>query len=198
MGIRFACHLCDRPLNIKNDLAGKVGVCPHCRGRIRIPLTDADKSEAHDQESGSVSAVLAQSSGDLKPTAAASSDSGVQWYVRPPSGGQFGPASETMLQQWIQENRITAASLVWREGWSQWRSAVEALPQLKLPAAAPTTAATASRQNHLQIHTSAASSRGGTSLSRQADRRDKRSQLVISLVGVSVLLLLALTYMLLF
>ena len=53
-----------------------------------------------------------------------------QWYVRPPAGGQYGPASGAVLRTWIAENRITGSTLIWRDGWSQWRSARETLPEL--------------------------------------------------------------------
>ncbi|HBV61746.1 MAG TPA: hypothetical protein DEF45_01870, partial [Rhodopirellula sp.] len=44
MGVRFACHVCQKQLNIKRDLAGRRGVCPHCQSRFRIPLEDAEQS----------------------------------------------------------------------------------------------------------------------------------------------------------
>lgn len=52
------------------------------------------------------------------------------WYVRPPSGGQYGPAEGDVMRQWVQEGRVTADSLVWQEGWDEWRSAVEIFPQI--------------------------------------------------------------------
>lgn len=52
------------------------------------------------------------------------------WYVRPRSGGQFGPAPGDIFRQWIAQRRVTADSLVWRDGWSEWRLAAEVLPQL--------------------------------------------------------------------
>lgn len=51
-----------------------------------------------------------------------------QWYVRPPSGGQYGPASGTIFKQWLGENRVTGDSLVWRDGWTDWQVASAALP----------------------------------------------------------------------
>ncbi len=59
------------------------------------------------------------------------------WYVRPPSGNQYGPASTELLRQWIGEGRVAATSLLWRDGWPQWRTAVEVLPELadRLPGA---------------------------------------------------------------
>lgn len=56
------------------------------------------------------------------------------WYVRPPSGGQFGPAPADTMRAWLADGRVTANSLVWRSGWPQWQSALAAFPQL---AAAP-------------------------------------------------------------
>ena len=53
------------------------------------------------------------------------------WYVRPPSGGQFGPASSSVMRGWLQEGRISADSLVWREGWRDWQEAIGVFPQLR-------------------------------------------------------------------
>jgi hypothetical protein len=47
------------------------------------------------------------------------------WYVRPAAGGQFGPADDTLVQQWAAEGRIGADAYVWRSGWPDWRRAVE-------------------------------------------------------------------------
>ncbi|MEA1952132.1 MAG: GYF domain-containing protein [Planctomycetota bacterium] len=54
------------------------------------------------------------------------------WYVRPPSGGQFGPAGGDVMRQWIKDGRVTADSLVWREGWQDWVEAVTVFPRLAL------------------------------------------------------------------
>lgn len=53
-----------------------------------------------------------------------------QWYVRPPSGGQYGPADSKLLAQWIAENRVTADSLIWFDGLTQWTAATALLPEL--------------------------------------------------------------------
>lgn len=42
------------------------------------------------------------------------------WYVRPASGGQFGPAPSAVLWQWLLEGRVDVDALVWREDWPQW------------------------------------------------------------------------------
>jgi hypothetical protein len=166
MGIRFACHACAKSLNIKNELAGKRGVCPQCGTKFRIPSTDAPQSipleliespavqtppelspvareafseqatapepaarveQSVDQPKATVST---ETIPNAKVTAASLLDDPVAvWYVRPPSGGQYGPASGDMLRNWIQEARVTGTSLIWRDGWAQWRSASEVLSE---------------------------------------------------------------------
>ena len=53
------------------------------------------------------------------------------WYVRPPSGGQFGPASAELMRSWLAEGRVSADSLVWREGWRDWLEAGTVFPKLR-------------------------------------------------------------------
>lgn len=59
------------------------------------------------------------------------------WYVRPPSGGQYGPARGNIMRKWITEGRVSADSLVWREGWDDWIAANEAFPSLGSVATPP-------------------------------------------------------------
>jgi len=56
------------------------------------------------------------------------------WYVRPPSGGQYGPAKPNIMRQWLAEGRVTGDSLVWREGWTDWKLASATFPSLGAPA----------------------------------------------------------------
>ena len=70
------------------------------------------------------------------------------WYVRPPSGGQFGPAVGDVMRRWLAEGRVSADSMVWREGWADWRNAGATFPSLgggsaAVPAAAPVASAMA-------------------------------------------------------
>ncbi len=53
------------------------------------------------------------------------------WYVRPPSGGQFGPASGELMRTWLSEGRVGVESLVWREGWRDWQEAGKVFPKLR-------------------------------------------------------------------
>jgi len=65
-----------------------------------------------------------------KPLVDPLSDPDVAWYVRPPAGGQYGPAAPEVIRVWIAEGRITPDTLVWREGWRDWREAREVFPSL--------------------------------------------------------------------
>lgn len=53
------------------------------------------------------------------------------WYVRPSSGGQFGPADGPTLSQWISEGRVADSAMLWRDGWPEWRIARSVLPSQK-------------------------------------------------------------------
>ncbi len=53
-----------------------------------------------------------------------------KWYVRPPSGGQFGPADADLMEKWIDEGRVTGDSFVWREGWEDWKIAADIFTEL--------------------------------------------------------------------
>ncbi len=130
MGIRFACHVCAHRLNIKSELAGRRGVCPSCSSRFRIPLEDAEKSTPIEEQTKSDPVAVTD-----PPVTILDDDDQSNWYVRPPSGGQYGPATTELLKQWIEEGRVAATALLWRDGWPQWRDASEALPELiaKLP-----------------------------------------------------------------
>jgi GYF domain 2 len=231
MGIRFRCHLCESPLNVKSELASKRGVCPKCHGKFRIPASSQDysielstsafvgsshgeppsvsvqttlnqphvaiKHSSLDKSTESVSRVKSAEksdrshgvtaggphgrlskgeSGQVKNEAAiqveakASSEtttnsgrivdidgqtsvkrSGVSqagssaileadigpfleksqelvveepfYFVRPPSGGEYGPASKSVLEDWIAQKRVTPDSLICRLGESDWLKA---------------------------------------------------------------------------
>ncbi len=131
------------------------------------------------------------------------------WYVRPSSGGQFGPAEADLMRTWLEEGRITGDSFVWREDWEDWVPASEVFAEL--PAAAEGTGpGEASKQPPQQAPTIeprrapeadskqpaselvppigilAEPSRLRTSAQRRARRR--RVNLVVALIVVVVLL----------
>lgn len=162
MGIRFACFECKKPLHIKTELAGKRGVCPQCGTRFRIPDHDTDyaipiadqdagqdappdvstpaaraaNAASHASAATSVGAVKAAESTTAMPSLL--NDPNATWYVRPPSGGQYGPATGEILRQWIGEGRLTPTTLIWRDGWAQWRAANEALVEFGATPKSPT------------------------------------------------------------
>ena len=51
-------------------------------------------------------------------------------YSLPARSRKYGPAPGDMMRTWLSEGRISAESLVWREGWSVWRPAISVFPQL--------------------------------------------------------------------
>jgi hypothetical protein len=59
------------------------------------------------------------------------------WYVRPPTGGQYGPATSDLMRAWIADGRVSADSLVWREGWRDWQVGSDVFAQLKPDEAVP-------------------------------------------------------------
>lgn len=119
------------------------------------------------------------------------------WYVRPATGGQYGPADNKAFSQWLHEHRIGRDALVWRDGWSEWRSAATVFEdyfdqQPTVPVPSPT------QQDHIEF----APNRGGDaaenlaesqSLSernRLARKRKRRRNYVISIAVLAVLMLI--------
>jgi hypothetical protein len=58
------------------------------------------------------------------------------WYTCTPTGDRYGPVSGEVLNKWLGEGRVSAKSLVWREGWAEWQRASTVFPSLN-PNAAP-------------------------------------------------------------
>lgn len=52
-----------------------------------------------------------------------------RWFIRPPSGGQYGPATTSQLVDWIAERRVTHDSFLWRDGLETWQTAIELIPE---------------------------------------------------------------------
>ncbi len=162
MGIRFYCEHCEKRLNVKSFLAGKKGLCPHCGGRIRIPLESRVEATAKNQSAVKSGVGLGEDRADAEqesdadvewsaipnvdqlpqlPTVAAAeataANGGVVWYVSPPGGGQYGPASRETVEEWIAEGRVTAETLVWCDGWDEWEVAARHFVQFQFEDAEP-------------------------------------------------------------
>ncbi len=52
------------------------------------------------------------------------------WYVRPAAGGQYGPATAEIMKTWLDEGRVSDDSMVWREGWDNWKNAADVFEQI--------------------------------------------------------------------
>ncbi|MEX2120783.1 MAG: GYF domain-containing protein [Pirellulales bacterium] len=176
MGIRFNCRHCGRQLNVKSSLAGKRGRCPHCQQAIEIPAVDqaaaatgaaatapgeqtAGDQAAGERAAGTVveapapqahKAGAVPAPGDAATPDAINEAPHLRWYLLPAGGtGQYGPASAEAFRAWIDEGRVAADSLVWREDWPDWRSAGAVFGlagggrDSGLPAAGPSTTAAA-------------------------------------------------------
>jgi hypothetical protein len=159
MGIKFHCPN-GHKLNVKAFLAGKRGVCPKCGTKFRIPTesepgldSDLDEEDAagssisRSNGSGAATATAAAVHSPAAPavaTAPVAAPTGrgtdtdpieenpaAIWYVRPPTGGQYGPARGDIMRRWLSEGRVSSDSLVWREGWTDWQNAGKTFPVLE-------------------------------------------------------------------
>lgn len=105
----------------------------------QLPPSDADNQSADRPDwSGEK---LAVPTAPLPPTTSsrgAISEAGnAVWYVRHPDGGQYGPAEPTIMQRWLSEGRVGADSMVWHQGWADWKIAAEVFPELTTAGAGP-------------------------------------------------------------
>lgn len=154
MGIRFECLHCGHSLHVKDFLAGKRGICPHCQGRIEIPnrpgaesLADdmvATTIEIHDEPhfseatTASPTSVAAATAAPTLGDDPIAEDPQLNWYVLPAGSiTKFGPAPGELMRTWLNEGRVPADALVWREGWAQWRAAAGVFPRLTASANGP-------------------------------------------------------------
>jgi hypothetical protein len=153
MGIKFLCPN-GHKLHVKAFLSGKKAICPKCGVRVVVPAdgqqVDDSPLSADSDDSQATAQSEARSGGDSKADDAASPKVApaaltdpiddaptAVWYVRPATGGQFGPASGEIMRGWIAEGRVGASSLVWRAGWQEWRAASAIFPQLSSLLASP-------------------------------------------------------------
>jgi GYF domain 2 len=153
MGIKFLCPQ-GHKLHVKSFLKGKRAICPKCGARVVVPsestagsdptesvFIQTDDSETLEEPlelpnppstQTAAPAAAASKPGDTltSPADPIDEEPSAVWYVRPATGGQFGPASGEIMRTWVDEGRVGAISLVWRAGWPEWRSAAATFPQL--------------------------------------------------------------------
>lgn len=106
------------------------------------------------------------------------------WYVRPPSGGQYGPARGEVMRKWMTEGRVSRDSLIWREGWNDWQLAGQVFPTSGLVAPPPPPPNAS--------NTAYAPSSPLPITSRALHQRRQRTSQTLALITVSVLLVLGL------
>jgi hypothetical protein len=130
-------------------------------------------------------------------------DDDATWYVRPPTGGQYGPAGTMMLREWIDQGRVTASSLLWRDGWPQWRTASESLPEFAEtlshseapPSTLPSTPARTSAKA-ASIETVSTTFAGDANLGTERRQTQlRRTMFMATLVGLMVGLVAILAYL---
>lgn len=123
-----------------------------------------------------------------------------KWFVRPPSGGQFGPAPSQMIMNWIAESRVTADSFLWRDGLAQWQLASELVPELfvaEKPAIAPLPSDRIGQTNEMALSGSP-TIRSGAVLKKRIQKRRQQVTTVILLATISLILLSILIFVLVF
>ncbi|MDO4569476.1 MAG: DUF4339 domain-containing protein [Planctomycetia bacterium] len=52
------------------------------------------------------------------------------WYVTAPAGGQLGPLTPTAVKTMLAQRKIEKDTLVWREGWTDWKKGAEVFESL--------------------------------------------------------------------
>ena len=120
------------------------------------------------------------------------------WYVRSTSGNQFGPAKGELFRTWIQEGRVGTDSLVWQEGWGDWKQAGEIFPQLAGPPEQEAGLASAGGLNdftNLGIGNTGpgeATSQNGTTTRRLSSRSRSTNwtPVIVSFLGVASVILI--------
>lgn len=194
MGIRFRCPN-GHKLNVKSFLAGKRGICPHCGVKVEIPDPATAAARRRSPVTTVPAAGVAAESASAGPPAVKNGShlhlprpAGVDpigeaphavWFVRPPTGGQFGPASGDVMRTWVLEGRVTADSLVWREGWSDWQPAGPLFPGIA--SVAPSTPVASAPQIVIENHRAALPPR----------RQNRNDLLLVVILLIACLLLFA-------
>ncbi len=134
-----------------------------------------------------------------------------KWFVRPPSGGQFGPAPSQLLVSWIAESRVSGDSFLWRDGLAQWQLASELLPELfvnekpgmailPLPGLnenSNTDRSEANKNSEICL-VGSSSLRSGAVRKKRLQKRRQQLTMIILLASISLILLSILIFVLIF
>lgn len=111
----------------------------------------------------------------------------VVWYVRPASGGQFGPAGPDIVRTWLAEGRISVDTLVWREGWRDWQEASQVFPHLAAGRVESPLAGTSAGETTATT-TTASTTTGSRRIPRGRKSENARAIVIIVLIFVVLVL----------
>lgn len=138
MGIKFECPN-GHKLHVKSFLAGKKGLCPDCGVKLVIPGGTGEQDDPSSPETGGTTAIGSTASIAPPPPIVEPEPrkevqqvqqepvGGSCWFVRLPTGDQYGPATDEVFHSWVQQGRVGSDALVWKEGWSDWRRAADVI-----------------------------------------------------------------------
>ncbi len=137
MGLRCECPQ-GHVLNVKQELAGKVGICPHCNSRFLIEESapNINKEDTAAEASGIVATEppkIHEAEPSVSEPPNTDSIEATEWRLASPSGEHYGPTVPTLFAQWIIQGRVPSDWLVWRTGWAEWKVASEAESELPAP-----------------------------------------------------------------
>jgi phage FluMu protein Com len=127
MPIELPCTGCGQTLRVPESAAGKKARCPVCSQINEIPLSQGGEGASFPKlEDGPIAVPL--SSPEKNPFDEPDSE---HWYLRLPSGDEYGPVDRMELERWVTEGRVTDDCLVRSGPYQKWISAPEVFPQIQ-------------------------------------------------------------------
>jgi hypothetical protein len=108
MGAWFQCTNCEARYQFDASQAGRALACRACGFVFRVPPVPVS----------------------LVPQPDTWPVGGGRWYLRFPSGRQFGPVVMQVIEEWVREGRADGESLVCPEGAQEWYLLADAFPDL--------------------------------------------------------------------
>ena len=126
MPIEFNCPQCQCLLKVADQNAGKRARCPQCSSINRIPAQSANSAAPATQQQTPQAPAPS-----TPPTAAAASNpqSG-QFYIDSVAGQTYGPVSQTELNNWVNQGRVSANCKIRAVGQSAGQPASTYFPSL--------------------------------------------------------------------
>ena len=52
------------------------------------------------------------------------------WLIQSYDGQRYGPITRVELKQWVKDGVVTAACMIWRQGWPEWKPAASEFPEV--------------------------------------------------------------------